>query len=372
MTDGEPIATRTDGGWKVEILDEGRSISRLWIADRRMRIGAAVLCVGGIAGVGTDSEFRNRGLARRVLDRSLALMADEGYDASFLYGIQDFYHRLGFATCMPEWGLSVDTRDAERAESRLKVRPLRPADLSQVRALYNRGNAGRTASVVRGRGWSGFPMGSGFFVPGATQVVCEPGAPGRILGYVLYDDVADRCRAAEVGGRGAQVWGAILRFLARRAVALRRERITASLPLDHPFAIYCRSFGCRDETGYPRNAGPMGRLIDLERFLTALAPELAGCWPAGAQDRITLRTDIGAADLRRRRGGRVDVQQRGTRAGAGLEFADQGTLFQLAMGYRTVDDAVAAGQLRGSPRALQLATALFPLRSAHMWWPDRF
>jgi len=30
-----------------------------------------------------------------------------------LYGIQDFYHRVGFATCFADHGFSVDTRYAE-------------------------------------------------------------------------------------------------------------------------------------------------------------------------------------------------------------------------------------------------------------------
>ena len=51
---------------------------------------------------------------------------------------------------------------------------------------------------------------------------------------------------------------------------------------------------------------------------------------------------------------------------------DQAVLFQLAMGYRGADDAAASGLLRGSRAALEVARGLFPLRVAHMWWPDRF
>ena len=374
----EPRVER-DGatGWKVEILHRGQSISRLWITDRRMRIGAAVVRVGGIAGVGTDPAHRRRGLAVRVLQRSLQLMADEGHETSLLFGIEDFYHRVGFATCMPEHGLSLAAADARRAVSPLKTRPMGPGDLAAVRRLYAAANAERTASVVRDRTWREFPMGSGFGVAGVARVVHRAASPRRLLGYFLYDDrfdydgKFDRCRLAEVAGRGAEVHAAVLGFMARRAAALRLERITASVPVDHPFALYCRGIGARDETVYPRNAGPMGRIIDLPRFASAMVPEWQRRWPPDAPGGIALHTDLGAVALRRRRGGRLEVG--GSPAGApGLRVPDQAVLFQLAMGYRSAGDAAAAGLLRGSGAALEVARGLFPLRVAHMWWPDRF
>ena len=372
MSYAEPRVERDGGtGWKVEILHRGRSVSRLWITDRRMRIGSAVVRVGGIAGVGTDPAHRRRGLALRVMQRSLQLMADEGYETSLLFGIEDFYHRAGFATCMPEHGLSLEAADAARAVSPLKTRPMRPGDLAAVRRLYGAANAGRTASVVRDRRWQGFPMGSNFGVPGAARVIHRAGSPQRLLGYFLYDDKPDRSRLAEVGGRGAEVQGAVLRYLARRASALRLGRVTASVPVDHPFALYGRGFGARDETIYPRNAGPMGRIIDLPGFVSAMVSEWELRWPADGLNGIALHTDLGAVALRRRRDGRLQVE--GPPAGGPrLRIPDQAVLFQLAMGYRNADDAAAAGLLRGSRAALGVARGLFPLRVAHMWWPDRF
>ena len=83
-----PTIETKAGDWrKVEILLEGTSVSRLWIVDRDMRIGAAVLKTAEIAGVVTDREHRKRGLALRVLKRSIQLMQDGQYDASLLYGI---------------------------------------------------------------------------------------------------------------------------------------------------------------------------------------------------------------------------------------------------------------------------------------------
>ena len=182
-------------------------------------------------------------------------------------------------------------------------------------------------------------MGSGWGVAGGVHVVCAPGAANRILGYVLYDDISDRCRVAEVGGTGDDVNGAIVRFLGRRAVQLRREWVTASVPGDHPFAIFCRSLGYRDETRYPRNGGPMGRAIDLTRFLTALAPELTSRWPHDAPQQLSMCVGDESVSLTRR-GGAVSV--RPGASGRRLKVADSALPMQLAMGYRDADDAPGA------------------------------
>lgn len=372
MSYPEAVVRREDTEWKVEIVQGARSISRLWIVDRRMRIGKAILRTAGVAGVGTVPEHRKRGLALRVLQRAHRLMDEAGYAGAFLFGIQDFYHRVGYATCMPEHGLVLQAAAARRAHSGLQTRRLRPTDLPAVRRLYEADNRERTAAVVRDRAWSGFRMGSGFNVPAAGRVVFSATAPERLLGYVLYDDVADRCRVAEVAGAGASVHGAILSYLARRAVALHQETISASVPADHPFAGTCSELGMRVDVVYHRNAGAMGRIIDLPRFAAAMLPEWEARWPCGGIDCLRLQTDVGGIGLRRDRDGVLSVTV-GAASGRGiLRIPDQGVLMQLAMGYRSVDDVAAAGQLRASRAVLETARELLPQRVAHMWWPDRF
>lgn len=196
------------GDWKVEIVNGERSVSRCWIVDRQLRIGRCPVKVGGIAGVGTERDYRNRGLARQVMEGAVELMKREGYDASFLFGIQDFYHKYGFLTCMAERRLYVDTRSAERAENKGHTRPMKKGDIPQIARLYNRDNACRTASVVRDpRKWQGFRMGAQFGVDAAVQVVVDD--RNRVRGYVVYDQVEHRVRAAEVGGDGEVVFNAI-------------------------------------------------------------------------------------------------------------------------------------------------------------------
>lgn len=356
---------REPGGWKVEIIREGRSISRLWIVDVQMRIGAGVVKVGGIAGVGTDRQYRNQGLASRVLEASLALMLREGYEVSVLFGIQDFYHRFGFATCIPEHNLRLDTCDAERVSKQLRLRPYRKADRAAITRLYNRQNEGRTGSVVRDpKTWKGIEKGSGFGVEAGIQVAVN--GADQVQGYVVYDAVPDRCRAAELGGQGAPVFDTLLWFLARRAVELRREQISLSLPPDHPFAHHCRPLGCKVDTQYPRNAGPMGRIINLQGCMEKVLPELGRRWQ-GTQS-LGIKTDLGTCVLQGQRG-RLRLGQEPFRSGLRL---GQETLLQLLMGYCAPGELLAAGRLQAPRPCHALLERLFPLTQAHMWWPDRF
>lgn len=355
------------GGWSVELVEDDKSISRLWIANRQMRIGTAVVEVGGIAGVGTDKRYRNKGLARQVLDATLSLMQRENYDASFLYGIQDFYDKFDFITCMPEHNLELDTRAAERAIKVLKTRALKKGDMPHIARIYNRTNAKLTASCVRNiRTWHGFPRGSGFFVPCFVRVVVD--ARDRIVGYAVYDDVKDRCRIAEVGGQSADVFSSLLHDMARRAVALRREKLSLSLPPDHTFALFCRDYGCSARTTYERNAGSMGRIINLRPFVEKLLPELAQRWTSNNRSTLSIRTDIGHFSLRWHK----QHLTIGDASARGAAHINQDALMQLCLGYKTASDLQSRKKLRAPVSQIALLEQLFPLQQAHMFWPDRF
>ena len=360
--------TRIAEGWKLELMDSGRPLSWGSVVDCRMRIGSAVIDVGGIGGVGTLQEFRRKGYSRRVMEAALALMQRERYSISFLHGIQDFYHRFGYLTCMPEHEFYLDTRDAERAPAGAKTRKLRPGDLPSIARLYNRDNAVRTGSVVRDpRHWPGFRKGTWWTFPAGVQVVVD--ARSRATGYVVYDQVEDCCRVAEVGGQGEEVFAAILHFLAQRAVKLRRERVWIDAPADHPFAIYCRQFGLRLHSLYPRNERSMGRIIDFPRCMQRILPELARRW--GSEERnktLCIRTDLGEGTLGWKEG-RLVLEGKLERGSVQLR---QQHLIQLLMGYVRPSDLAGLGLIKLPRDRSGLVERLFPMQEAQLWWPDRF
>lgn len=360
---------KTDEGWRVEFVHEGRSVSRTFIYDRRMRIGGAVVTMGGIGGVGTDEEYRHRGLARRVLERCVEVMEREEYDTSFLFGIQDFYHRFGFATCMGGHEVIVGSDAAARSSRRHRIRPARRSDLQGLVRLYNRENATLTASCVRPNSWAGFTRGTQWDVGTWVRVVVD--GADRICGYVVCDDTTERCKVAEVCGSGDDVHHTILNVLSRRAARHGLGEIRLSLPAGHGFGLFLRQRGCTVVSGYPRNAGAMGRVIHLRPFMKALLPVLDARWGDG-EGELGLATDIGTGAIRRaRRGGDLRLVDQPSSVATCLRLG-QDVLMQLACGYRTVEDCWSAGQLRGALRARRFGARLFPPHDAHMWWSDRF
>src|SRR2546423_11139250 len=134
--DNEIRVTQEERSTHHELLLDGKSVSGLWLLDLRMRIGESFVRMGGIAGVGTSEEHRNRGYSRRVLEHSTRWMEENEFDCAILFGIDDFYHKFGYGVCLPDCRFEVRTRDAERATGVLTARPFTAADVPAVSRIY--------------------------------------------------------------------------------------------------------------------------------------------------------------------------------------------------------------------------------------------
>src|SRR5262249_49323551 len=145
-----------------ELMLEGECVSSLAVVDLDMRIGAASVRMGGIAGVGTNNKHRRRGYARRLLENSTAWMTENGFDCAMLFGIPDFYDKFGYAVCLPACRFEVQTRDAERAPATLVRRPYAPEDPPAVQQIYAANNADLSGSIVRSEKTSWFGKGSDY------------------------------------------------------------------------------------------------------------------------------------------------------------------------------------------------------------------
>lgn len=210
-------------------------------------------------------------------------------------------------------------------------------------------------------------MGSQFGVDAEVWVAVDDG--DRVKGYVAVDDVEGRVRAAELGGVGEDLFHTLLKFLASRAVRLRRQELSLSIPVDHPFALFCRNFGCRESTHFGRNGGPMGRIINLNSLMEKILPELEDRWGhEDGESGVNLATDLGSCSLNWEQGKLALGEER---KGSVIRLRQE-ALMLLLMGYRTPSDLLAEGRIKGGRWVLPLLERLFPLQQAHMWWPDRF
>jgi len=373
----EMRVTEVDRGQRVELLLDGEPVSGLVINDLQMRIGRAVVHMGGIGGVHTDRKHRMKGYSRQVMEYSNTYMLEAGYDVSLLFGISNFYPKFGFISCLPTYRMTLTTRVVEHADSAgpsargVKVRRAREKDFARIRTIYNEHNARRTGSVVRPRNWARFRKGSTWGVKPLALVAAD--GRDRVVAYAGYDGRDDAVTVFEVGG-AAKAYPALLGSLARQAVRKRCESISFLFPPDDAFSLYARQFGGRLEVNYPHTGGGMLRIINLkttfEKLLPELSARLAGSALSGESTTLVLNTDLGTIRLAAGPGKVALVSRGGTRRST--VTIPQCFLSRLLFGYQTVEEVSAEPGVRVPGGVKDLLQVLFPLQWAHVSRPDWF
>ncbi|MGH7790571.1 MAG: GNAT family N-acetyltransferase, partial [Candidatus Binatia bacterium] len=78
-------------------IDHGRMVSTLQVFRKLVRVDGRLLRVGGVGNVYTDPAYRDRRLAGGLLERAIAAMDRQGFDASLLFAVKlDFYAHYGW------------------------------------------------------------------------------------------------------------------------------------------------------------------------------------------------------------------------------------------------------------------------------------
>ena len=361
-----------EGAYAVEYILSGDWASRVYVRDRRMRIGGAVVRCGGIADVETREYHRRRGYSRQAMERGVSLMAEKGYDISALFGISDFYPRWGFAPVFPDTRIMMATKDAALAHPHYHLRRLGNHDTGATIELYRKNNAHRTGSIVRRRDqWAGFRQGSRYKWPVNVYGAFDGGKP--LMGYVVIDKSPAEAIVSEVGYRSEEVFGTLLSAAVRQARRVHDDHIVIRAPVDHPFIEFCRQFGCRVVMQYNRSGGAMARIINLQSCVARLAQELTRRMKSGRyawSGYLTIATDIGDAALRINKG--AVAYEESPHASGGVLRIGQALLTQLLFGYRNPAEMLRSGaaSLRGAP--VELIEILFPQGQAYCWHADYF
>jgi predicted acetyltransferase len=358
-------------------------VSCLTIVPAQLRVGGAVVAMGGIAGVATLPACRSRGYAGTLLSRTLVAMADDlGLSLSALFPVRpEYYARFGWtwATRTLTWSCdraSVLERTSVPDTGRLgaSTRRVRPAELADTRDLdgitlvHAAGTARRTGAVVRGpERWHVIHR---MLHGRETFVCCEP----TITGYAHCErlDGLDVLRVHEMHASTDTAVGALLGFLAAAGPYRRIEWLATSADL--------RRFGL-DAGNFAGQAIPDGMLR-----ITNLPAALASAHPANyapiladgssltiiTVDPIVARNRLPftiARDGVRKAEREPDGEpSHGHSIAAGIDV-----ITQLYMGYTTPTAAAAESRLTASSTdALALADRLFPLRDPHIPSLDRF
>jgi predicted N-acetyltransferase YhbS len=269
---------------------DGEIVSHIRLYDRWQRVGPIPVHVGCVGDVCTLPEHRKRGYCRALLEDALRYWDDHGYDLSMIVSGVGVYHACGWAP-LRETGFEVGevvSREslvmkgdaASPATNVLRLtthdysarRFVRSEELTAVAAVYAAYCAERSLTTVRPEAYWERHFS---WITGEIEemfLVTEFGE--QIVAYVRCEGGGQRLTVSECchlpGHEGAAValWDAVLRYAAKRRVAV----VQGHLPGDHPALGVARSMAGFAET---ESRVLLFRLVNLPRLLERLRPLVA-------------------------------------------------------------------------------------------------
>ena len=250
-----------------------RIVSTLRIWDRRVHVGATPVRMGGIGGVTTHPDYRERGIATRLMEHAAEHMRHDAYDLGLLFTMipARFYRRLGWC-CVPLTGFHAELRRAPQpGRSALEVLPFDESrDLEETVALYQRHNAGRSGSLLRPRPyWDYAPSRVRGVLP--TTVVR---GPVGLCGYINWERDDDGARVYEVAYESGPALDALVQCLLDACAEAGVMQIQGEIPHGHPFVDALVAAADAD-LGLTGNNSMMALPFDLGSLIAWAVPEAA-------------------------------------------------------------------------------------------------
>lgn len=348
---------------------EGQVVAHYGVWGYPMRVGSAALRCGGIGAVFTHPNHRKKGYLMKTAQASIDAMRTGGYDLTLLFGINNFYDRLGYVRAFSDETVTIEVAALPTEKPASAARKFKPVRRADTDALANRTFAGLTGTAVRPTFTrAGMIRGEGYRWLGPR---------GRLAGYVYveHDPAERRLRCYEATGDPEQA----LRVLGRLA---RRFDADAVALVNQPrrSAVMRAVWQRRIEVVTPRNpnGGPMARLLNLSGALGPLVGELRARLRASAMSRWTgtLVIDDGAgrrAALRITRRGVAVVEAAGGAVGRSPHTVRcRGHAVQLVLGTEAGEALLRETAMTASGDAAGLVAALFPAQEPALLPFDRF
>ena len=323
---------------ELRLDGEEDAVSSLVLHSLRVRMGATTLHAEGVGGVQTRPEHQRRGFNDRLIRRALA-GAKQRVAAVFLYGIEKYYPRYGFATCLAESSMSVWVRrtKALRLPERWAARAAAADDLPAVIGLFNELHARRPWTLVRDARVIPHLLGRTAWRPRPDIVLYEHDGTVEAYAVIAHHPFGWNGRTftvLEAGARDLTGAHVVLADLSNRCREADLEQLTIEEPTDSLVGLAARSLGCTVTVTTGPDGGGMGTMLDR----LAVVNELAGELERRARERIAdqLQSSTSVA-------GAIDRVVAGLAAGDLVP--DDGALLRLLVGYRSWDESVALDEV---------------------------
>lgn len=358
---------------RVVVVND-RVVSTLRVWERRIRIGASLVTMGGIGGVCTHEKYRGVGYASALMRQTIDYLKIAGCDLGVLFTIipEEFYHKLGW-TSMPLHGFQIKCNSTTLAESQsdCQLRAFNlETDLDAVAAIHDVSNAHQSGTLSRTRAyWDMEPSRIRGILP---TVIAQQN--GNITGYLNYNIHEKSVEVLEVGYRPdtPEVLDTYASHLGQACKTEQVKEINGIFTSKHPFVEQLIS-RCKGEITKFTDSTMMLYAVCLSTLLRRLVvqweseiaateqsfPSLAVKFPVVNNQQAVLRYDGNAT---------IQIVNNAPDA-ENLELSEP-EFWQLLfgeIGWNQVKSDVSI-----SDEVSAFLSVLFPKRDVIFWYPDRY
>jgi predicted acetyltransferase len=350
-------------------------ISQIWAYD------GIPFAVGRIELVGTDPDYRQRGLVRRQMTAVHGKSAARGELVQAITGIPWVYRLFGYEMALNLGGSRAffwtrPGNDKPQDEEVYRLRPAVKSDISTLEELYLEHCADSLVVHQRNREiWEYELFVAQRGTPAAHNTYIVEDRTGRAVAYIQFRSREANFWVRELGVRKGHSWRAIALFLVRefkkRADEMNQERkkpiTNINFPLGESHPVY-DALGSQLEKGRKPYAWYV-RIADLAGFLRHITPalerRLAKSVMAGHNGTLRLNFYRSNLTLLFEKGKLIEI---GAYEPDHVEDADalfpDLTFLQLLFGYRSFDelDFAFADCYAENAEAAVLLNCLFPRR----------
>ncbi|MHB1461168.1 MAG: GNAT family N-acetyltransferase [Armatimonadota bacterium] len=386
------VLSEPDGNYRVDLMREDKSVSRLRIANRPIAVGCAQVEMGGIADVGTLEECRYQGLSRRVLQETMRFMEQSEFGLTMLYGIPNYYHKFGYASAGPNRGAVIKTQEqVPELPAGWQIRPVTVQDISELKRLYAvylaENVCGARVRPDDSTSWRELTRVATGERADDCMVLMAP--DGHVAAYawhgkgswvadgleraipsalVVSEAIAESPQAADVLLVACEIWGKGIadkesREITSIAYAVTEEGCVAA-------ALMRRD--CEFRQQYSACGNCMVRVGNLDQLFDLMMPEwrrLARQSAGSIDSMICFETPLGSKALHVNMGGvsLCDPAEAGYKLSLSV-----GEMAMLVIGSMPTEDLLARLPNPPCEDAVTACKLLFPKRQQHMFLADRY
>lgn len=356
----------------VVVNDMVVSTLRVW--ERRIRIGASLVTMGGIGGVCTHSKYRGVGYASALMRQTIDYLQVVGCDLGVLFTIipEEFYHRFGW-TSFPLNGFKIKCNHATSTESLsdFQVRAFNvETDLDSVASIHDLTNVQQSGTVSRTRAyWDMEPSRIRGILP--TVVAHQR---GDILGYLNYE-IDEKCaEVLEIGSRpdNPEALDILASHFLQECETEGVEQITGIFSPQHPFVERLID-RCNNELTHTTDTVMMLYAVSLPVLLRRLVVGWESLIAASGQTFPSLTVKFPTVNnqqavLRYDSNGTIQIIN-DTPNAVNLDFNEE-EFWQLLFGEISWDQVNL--DVPVSDEISEFLAILFPKRDVIFWYPDRY